>query len=149
MSLLTIGELARSMDVRPSAIRYYERLGVLPRAERLNGRRRYDRAALHRVAVVLRARQAGFTLGEVRTLFFGFGTRTPAGERWRTMAARKLAELERAADEIRVMQDLLRRLRRSCHCRTLEDCGQAMFERGPGTARARRPTHARTSFSAG
>jgi MerR family redox-sensitive transcriptional activator SoxR len=137
MSLLTIGELARSMDVRPSAIRYYERLGVLPRAERLNGRRRYDRAALHRVAVVLRARQAGFTLGEVRTLFFGFGTRTPAGERWRTMAARKLSELQRAAEEIRSMQDLLRRLRSRCRCTTLEDCGRAMVERAPRPARAR------------
>ncbi len=134
MSLLTIGEVARSMKVRPSAIRYYERLGVLPRAERLNGRRRYDRAALHRLAVVLRARQAGFTLDEVRTLFFGFGTRTPAGERWRTMAGRKLAELERAAAEIRSMRDLLQRLRRSCHCRTLEDCGRAMVERGPSGA---------------
>jgi MerR family redox-sensitive transcriptional activator SoxR len=137
MSLLTIGELARSMNVRPSAIRYYERLGVLPRAERLNGRRRYDPAALHRLAVVLRAWQAGFTLGEVRTLFFGFGTRTPAGERWRTMAARKLSELQRAAEEIRSMQDLLRRLRSRCRCTTLEDCGRAMVERAPRPARAR------------
>jgi MerR family regulatory protein len=41
---MSIGEVARKMGLRPSAIRYYERLGLIPKAARASGRRRYDEA---------------------------------------------------------------------------------------------------------
>lgn len=45
----TIGEVARRAGVRPSTLRYYERIGVLPSPERSNGRRRYDGEVLREV----------------------------------------------------------------------------------------------------
>ena len=69
---LTISEVARQIGLQQSAIRYYERIGLLPPAQRISGQRRYDSTALCRLAIVQRARQLGFTLEEIRQLFFGF-----------------------------------------------------------------------------
>src|SRR5215470_10498925 len=130
MSQLAISEIAHQVGLRSSAIRYYERLGILPPAMRISGQRRYDRAVLYRLAVVQRARQAGFTLDEIRILFFGFKDGTRAEARWRKLAERKLAELGVIAEQIRGMELLLKRMRAKCHCKTLEVCGKAILERG-------------------
>src|ERR671921_206234 len=61
---LSIGEVARRAGLATSAIRYYERAGVLPPAERVGGRRRYGPEAVRRLAVIGIAQQAGFTLAE-------------------------------------------------------------------------------------
>jgi DNA-binding transcriptional MerR regulator len=47
--------------------------------------RRYDTAVLHRLAVIQRARQTGFTLNEIRGLFFGFRDRATASQRWQNL----------------------------------------------------------------
>src|SRR5215471_12584540 len=93
MSRLSISDVARQVRLRPSAIRYYEKLGILPMAERVSGRRCYDRTVLYRLAVIQGARQAGFALDEIRALFFGFREATRADARWRKLADRKLVEL--------------------------------------------------------
>jgi MerR family redox-sensitive transcriptional activator SoxR len=66
MPELTISEAARQVGLKASAIRYYERIGLLPRAPRMSGQRRYDTTALYRLAIIQRARQLGFTLSEIR-----------------------------------------------------------------------------------
>lgn len=116
------------MRLRPSAIRYYEKLGILPAAERVSGQRRYDKTVLYRLAVIQQARQAGFRLDEIRLLFFGFEGGTRAEARWRKLAGQKLAELDSLAHRIRSMRVLLNKLKRNCHCSTLETCGKAIFE---------------------
>jgi len=130
MSQLSISEVAQQVGLMPSAIRYYEQLGILPPADRISGQRRYDKAVLYRLAVVQRARQAGFALDEIRMLFFGFQEGTRAEARWRKLADRKLAELSLIAEQIESMQALLKRMKANCHCRTLEVCGKAIFEKG-------------------
>lgn len=130
MSHLSIAEVARQVGLRPSAIRYYEQLGILPPAERISGQRRYDRTVLYRLAVVQRARQAGFALDEIRALFFGFQDGTRAAARWQKLADRKLAELSAIAEQIKSMELLLKRMKAKCHCSTLEICGKAILEKG-------------------
>lgn len=67
---VNIGELAARTGTTPEAIRYYERVGVLPPpARRGDGRyRRYGRRDIERLAFVRRARELGFSLDEVREL---------------------------------------------------------------------------------
>jgi MerR family transcriptional regulator, redox-sensitive transcriptional activator SoxR len=137
VALLTISEVARQVGLKPSAIRYYERLGLLPRADRFSGQRRYDRTILYRLAVVQRARQAGFTLEEIKALFVGFTEGTRADARWRRLADRKLIALKELAERIATMQALLERLKADCHCKTLEICGKTILERG--VSHVRRP----------
>src|SRR2546430_4696979 len=86
MAQLTISQVARQIRLRPSAIRYYERIGLLPPAGRLSGQRRYDLTVFYRLAIIQRARQLGFTLSEIRHLFFGFRDITRPSERWRTLS---------------------------------------------------------------
>ena len=122
---LSIGEVARSAGVRPSALRYYERVGVLPPPERANGRRRYGgevlREVLRRLAVVRIAQQAGFTISEIRTLLDGFSEDTPPSERWRVLAQSKLPEVEALVERALGMKDLLERGLR-CECLSIDDC---------------------------
>jgi MerR family transcriptional regulator, redox-sensitive transcriptional activator SoxR len=129
MPQLTISQVARQIRLRPSAIRYYEKIGLLPRAERLSGQRRYDSAVLYRLTIIQRARQLGFTLAEIQQLFFGFRDVTRASERWRTLSRRKLAELDDLMHGIKAVRTLLKRLITKCHCDTLDQCGKGMFER--------------------
>jgi MerR family redox-sensitive transcriptional activator SoxR len=128
MAQLTISQVARQVRLRASAIRYYERIGLLPRAERLSGQRRYEPAVLYRLAIIQRARQLGFTLTEIRHLFFGFRDVTRASERWRTLSQRKLAELDHLMDGIKAVRGVLKKLTTKCRCDTLDQCGKAMFQ---------------------
>ena len=124
MPELSISEVAQRMGLRASAIRYYEQIGVLPRARRVSGRRRYDQTTLERLAVIQRARQAGFSLDEIRQLFFGFARTTRPSERWEKLAQRKLAELEALTQKIESMRTLLQE---SCGCEALDECGKRLL----------------------
>src|SRR3984893_15808218 len=128
MAQLTISQVARQIPVRPSAIRYYERIGLLPPAERLSGQRRYDPTVLYRLAIIQCARQLGFTLTEIRRLFFGFRNVTRASERWRTLSQRKLAELDHLMDGIEAVRGVLKRLMTKCRCDALDQCGKGIFQ---------------------
>jgi MerR family redox-sensitive transcriptional activator SoxR len=130
MPLLTISEVARQVGLQPSAIRYYEQIGILPPAQRISGQRRYDTTVLYRLAVIRRAQQAGFTLDEVQQLFFGFGNVTRASERWQRLSRRKLAELDGLMDGIKTVRRLLKKMMRNCRCDTLEQCGKGIFRGG-------------------
>ena len=134
MPELTISEVARKVGLQASAIRYYERIGLLPRAPRISGQRRYDTTALYRLAIIQQARQLGFTLDEIRRLFFGFRNVTRASERWQTLSRKKLAELEGLMDGIKTVRRLLKKMMQNCRCDTLEQCGKEIFRRG-GTDR--------------
>jgi MerR family transcriptional regulator, redox-sensitive transcriptional activator SoxR len=118
---MNIGEVARSAGVRPSALRYYEGVGLLPPPERENGRRRYDGEVLDRLEVVRGAQQAGFTISEIRTLLNGFAEDTPPSKRWRLLAEEKLPEVEALVERALSMKDLAERGLR-CECLRLEEC---------------------------
>ena len=128
MPPLTISQVARQIRLRASAIRYYERIGLLPPAQRLSGQRRYDSTVLYRLAIIQRARQLGFTLGEIRHLFFGFRDCTRPSERWRTLSRRKLEELDQLMDGIKAVRGVLRKLMTKCRCDTLDQCGKGIFQ---------------------
>ena len=76
------------------------------------------------------ARQLGFTLDEIRELFFGFRNFTRASERWQTLSQKKLAELEGLMDGIKTVRRLLKKMMQNCRCDTLEQCGKEIFRRG-------------------
>jgi DNA-binding transcriptional MerR regulator len=130
MPPLTISGVARQVGLQASAIRYYERIGFLPPAQRMSGQRRYDSTALYRLAIIRRARQLGFTLDEIRQLFFGFRNVTRASERWHALSKRKVAELNGLMDGIKTVRRLLKRMMQNCRCDTLEKCGKSIFRSG-------------------
>ena len=65
-ALLSVGEVAAMSGVSRDAIRYYERLGLLPRAARTPaGYRQYPQEVLRRLSLVRNAQQFGFSLAEI------------------------------------------------------------------------------------
>jgi MerR family redox-sensitive transcriptional activator SoxR len=125
---LSISEVANRVELRPSAIRYYEQIGILPPARRVSGQRRYDITVLHRLMVIQRARQIGFTLGEIKELFFGFRAGTPPSVRWQRLKRRKIVELDAMLEHIQSMRELLEQ-QGKCRCTALEECGKKIFEK--------------------
>ena len=131
---MTIGDVARKVGLRPSALRYYEKIGLLPRPERVRGQRRYEAGVLGQLAVIDAAKRAGFRIGEIKQLFHGWQAGVPASRRWRVLGRRKAGEMAQRIATARHIIGLLKNVDR-CDCRSLEDCGRAImrFE-----ARARR-----------
>lgn len=128
--MMPIGEVARRAGLRPSALRYYERIGLLPAPARDSGRRRYDDGVLLRLRVIGFARECGFSLREIRRLFAG----RPYSAALRGLASRKLVETKLAIERLHAMRSLLRTALR-CDCLTLEQCGRRLFAPGPVGAR--------------
>ena len=124
---LAISDVARVFGLRTSAIRYYEQIGILPQPMRTNGQRRYDNSALFRLAVVQRAREMGFTLEEIRELFFGFPPGTPPPKRWHQLSQRKIAELQERMKRLKLMETLLKRVE-TCRCDALDECGEKILQ---------------------
>jgi MerR family transcriptional regulator, redox-sensitive transcriptional activator SoxR len=128
---LAISDVARVFGLRTSAIRYYEQIGILPPAMRKNGQRRYDNSALSRLAVVQRAREIGFTLEEIRELFFGFPPGTAPPKRWHQLSQRKIAEIQQRMKRLKLMETLLKRVE-DCRCDALDECGEKLLQQRPG-----------------
>ena len=128
---LRIGEVARRTGLAPSAIRYYESLGLLPRPSYDGGKRRYDHSVLEWLALITLAREAGFTVAEVKRLVSGFTPGTRPAARWQALATRKLAELDALvarAERMRAVLDVAL----ACGCFRLEDCATVLAAESGG-----------------
>src|SRR5262249_1613221 len=90
-AFLGIGELSRRTGLASSALRYYERVGLLAPDGRANGRRYYGSASVERIALIRLCQDAGLTLAEVR-VFIEAGSRRQAS--WKRLMEGKLVELE-------------------------------------------------------
>lgn len=127
---LSIGEVAERAGISVSAIRYYERCGLLPEAERVGGRRRFAEEAVRRLGIIEVAKQAGFSLDEVGILLASIDEGAPAHEQLQTLAARKLPEVDALIDRAGRMREWLATAS-VCGCESLEDCGLfAMSDQG-------------------
>jgi len=71
--------------------------------------------------MVALAKQAGFTLAEIRLILAGFSERTPPSDVWRRLAARKLPEVERTLTQAKAMKGILEAGLR-CECLSLGEC---------------------------
>jgi MerR family transcriptional regulator, redox-sensitive transcriptional activator SoxR len=116
-----IGELAGRTGVNASAIRYYESLGLLREPHRVGGQRRFAEDAVYRVMLIRFAGEMGFSLPEVAIFLNGLRDDVPVGGRWKKLAQRKLAQVERGIERSLKLKTLLEHLLR-CHCARLQEC---------------------------
>lgn len=118
---LSIGEVARRAGLNVSAIRFYEREGLLPESERAGGRRRFGEDTVRRLGIIAVAKRAGFSLGEIRVLLSSADRGAPAHEQLQALASRKLPELDALAARLQAMRGWLA-VATQCECETLESC---------------------------
>jgi len=126
---MTIGDVSREAGIQASAIRYYERMGLLPKPARSSGQRRYDASVLEWLSLIALAREAGFTIAEIKRLVSGFKPGTPPAARWRELATRKLSEIDEIVARAERMRSVLK-VALDCGCFRLDDCA-ALLDAGP------------------
>jgi len=123
MDTLTIGDLSARSGLAPSALRYYERMGLIHAARTSGNQRRYARADLRRVAFIRVAQQVGVSLEEIRSALAELPeNRTPTKADWARLSARwhgrlteKITLLERLRDQLTGCI--------GCGCLSLDRCG--------------------------
>lgn len=93
-ALLLIGELGRRTGLATSALRYYERVGLLAPEGRVSGRRFYGPASIERIGLIRLCQDAGFTLAQTRAVVAAVATRTTRKRTSRRLMETKLLELK-------------------------------------------------------
>ena len=122
MELLTIGDFAARSGVAPSALRYYEREGLIRSTRTGGNQRRYERHELRRVAFIRIAQQVGVSLEEIRAALAQLPeNRTPTKADWARLSARWRRKLE---ERITLMERLRDQLTGciGCGCLSLQRC---------------------------
>jgi MerR family redox-sensitive transcriptional activator SoxR len=128
---MLIGDVARRAGLRPSAIRYYESIALLPEPTRIAGRRRYSHDTLQKLSVVATAQRAGLRLDEIRELLSTQGREGEVSKRLRAIASEKLPEIDALIERARLVRTWLEAAS-ECRCPTLEDCPLFDGEQGGG-----------------
>jgi DNA-binding transcriptional MerR regulator len=92
---MTIGDVARRADVAPSAVRYYERRGLLAPDARRGGQRRYEPATLRRLVFIGMLQDAGLALDEIAGILEARDV-----DEWKAIATARLARLDRDIERL-------------------------------------------------
>jgi MerR family redox-sensitive transcriptional activator SoxR len=119
---LSIGEVSARSGVASSALRFYERQGLIAAARTDGNQRRYERAVLRRIALIQAGRAAGVSLADIRTALGGLPkSRTPSREDWERLSNRWRDELD---ERIATLQALRERLTTciGCGCLSIDKC---------------------------
>jgi MerR family transcriptional regulator, redox-sensitive transcriptional activator SoxR len=135
--LLTIGELSARSGVATSALRFYDRMGLIRSARTGGNQRRYQRVELRRVAFIRIAQQVGISLEEIRSALAELpAERTPTRADWARLSAHWRARLD---ERIGLLEGLRDRLSSciGCGCLSLRRCalynpGDRLAAEGPG-----------------
>jgi DNA-binding transcriptional MerR regulator len=112
---MSIGEVAHAAGLAPSAIRYYERRGLVQPARRVAGRRVFEPSAVNRLRAIAIAREAGFSLEEVHQLL------RAEGRRWQPIVAAKLGQVRDLIERLEVLAAVLEEAL-ECGCDALDRC---------------------------
>jgi MerR family transcriptional regulator, redox-sensitive transcriptional activator SoxR len=122
METLAIGDFAARSGVAASALRYYEREGLIRSTRTSGNQRRYKRSELRRVAFIRIAQQVGVSLDEIREALAELPeNRTPTKADWARLSARWRHKLD---ERITLMERLRDQLTGciGCGCLSMQRC---------------------------
>ncbi|POX63171.1 redox-sensitive transcriptional activator SoxR [Streptomyces sp. Ru62] len=137
---LSVGELARRSGVTTSALRFYEREGLISSHRTAGNQRRYSRDMLRRVAFIRVSQRVGIPLSVIRDALSVLPTgRAPSQDEWAALSAHWRADLDRRIQQLLKLRDELDDCI-GCGCLTLERCVLAnpydvLGEQGAGPRR--------------
>src|SRR4051812_14581411 len=120
--LLTVGEVARRSGFATSAVRYYDRVGLITSTRTSGNQRRYERGVLRRLAFIRAARNVGLTLDEVAAALATLPeARTPSRADWTRLSRTWRRRLD---DQITALTQLRDGLDSciGCGCLSLKRC---------------------------
>jgi MerR family transcriptional regulator, redox-sensitive transcriptional activator SoxR len=119
---LSIGEVARRSGVAASALRFYERRGLITATRTDGNQRRYERAVLRRIAFVQAGRAAGITLERIGAALETLPrNRTPGHRDWERLSNRWRADLDARIDVLTALRERLTTCI-GCGCLSIDKC---------------------------
>ncbi len=119
---LSIGEVAARSGVAPSALRFYERQGLIESARTDGNQRRYDRAVLRRIAFIQAGRAAGVAVAEIHASLAGLPTsRTPTRKDWERLSNKWRDDLDARIETLKALRDRLTTCI-GCGCLSIDQC---------------------------
>ncbi len=122
-ALVTIHEASRRTGVNPKMIRHYESIGLIAPPQRGENRyRRYGEHDLQELALIRRARDLGFSIGDIRHLLVLWRDRGRSSAEVKAIAQRHIAALEEKAAALQAMTETLKRLAARCPGDNRPDC---------------------------
>jgi Cu(I)-responsive transcriptional regulator len=120
---MRIKEASLRSQLAAKTIRYYEEAGLLePAKRRPNGYREYTEKDVHVLRFIRRARSLGFTVQDCRELLSLYTDQQRSSRSVRTVAIRRLGEIERKLAELQSLRDALTDLVDRCHGDHRPDC---------------------------
>ncbi len=134
---LTVSETSERSGFSASALRYYEREGLISAERTTGGQRRFDRAELRRLAFIAAAKHVGLSLDEIRAALATLPTgRSPTKADWRRISNRWRSRLDAEISALRQLRDGLDGCI-GCGCLSLQQCrlsnpDDRIAPRGPG-----------------
>jgi MerR family transcriptional regulator, copper efflux regulator len=148
---MNIGQAAQASGISAKMIRYYETIGLIPKANRsYSGYRNYDEQDVHVLRFIRRARTAGFSVAQIEELISLWRDRKRPAREVKRLAVERLAELETRISELKSIADSLSLLISNCHGDDRPECpildtfaGQgpgagSILESSPAVSRSRR-----------
>jgi MerR family redox-sensitive transcriptional activator SoxR len=121
-SELSIGEVASRSGVAPSALRFYERRGLIAASRTDGNQRRYERAVLRRLAFIQAGRAAGISLAAIHASLNGLPKgRTPSRKDWERLSNRWRDDLDARIVTLEALRDRLTTCI-GCGCLSIDRC---------------------------
>jgi MerR family redox-sensitive transcriptional activator SoxR len=121
-SELSIGEVSARSGVAASALRFYERQGLIEAARSEGNQRRYERAVLRRIAFIQAGRAAGVTLAEIQRTLDGLPrSRTPSRQDWERLSNKWRDDLDARIETLQALRDRLTTCI-GCGCLSIDQC---------------------------
>lgn len=135
--MFSIGTLAKRTDTKVQTIRYYEEIGLMPKAGRTaGGQRRYGESELDRLAFIRHARQLGFGLDAIRELLDLSDNPDRSCAEVDRIAQRQLAEVQGRMARLRALEAELERMLSQCAQGSVSDCRVLQALGAPGRGEA-------------
>lgn len=121
---MTIGTLAKTCDVSAPTIRYYEKIALLPPANRnASDQRRYTSNDIAALTFVRRCRDFGFTIEQTRDLVALSNSTTRGCSHSRDLAADRMAEIRAKVSELKALEKSLKSLVQKCETTCIDGAG--------------------------
>jgi len=119
---MNIGTAAEKSGLTPKTIRYYEEIGLVMPDRSDNGYRTYSAEDVHCLNFLQRSRSLGFTVEECRALLSLYNDRNRSSAEVKSLALRKIDDIEHKISELSAMKNMLSDLARRCHGDDKPDC---------------------------
>lgn len=120
---MTRGELSRKTGCNAETIRYYEKIGIMPEPERsVSGYRQYDAGHERRLGFVMRGRELGFTMEDLKSLLDLIDRRAVSCMEVEKLARAHLQSVRKKISDLKRMENVLSSTVRACSGKDVPEC---------------------------